>query len=67
TRACHIPHKYPRDALLCVEQAHDQPAPANIVKSTILGMLSLVAKIQNMPDVRSMQETLNSIRYEASS
>ncbi|KAI1359310.1 hypothetical protein F5Y08DRAFT_344830 [Xylaria arbuscula] len=57
-------NKYLRDALLCVEQAQDQPIPANIVKSTILGMLSLVAKIQSMPDVRSIQETLNIIRNE---
>ncbi|KAI0388463.1 hypothetical protein F5Y17DRAFT_463673 [Xylariaceae sp. FL0594] len=35
-------------------------------KSTILGMLSLVAKIQNIPDVRSMQEISNSIQYERS-
>ncbi|KAI3318589.1 hypothetical protein HD806DRAFT_526081 [Xylariaceae sp. AK1471] len=48
----------------CVEQAQDQPVPANLVKSMILRMVSLVAKPQNMPDVRSIQETLNMIRNE---
>ncbi|KAI3340358.1 hypothetical protein F4824DRAFT_487316 [Ustulina deusta] len=36
--------KYLQDALRCVEQAQDQPVPANLVKSVILGMVSLVAK-----------------------
>ncbi|KAI0163843.1 hypothetical protein GGR57DRAFT_267714 [Xylariaceae sp. FL1272] len=34
--------KYLRDTLTYVEQAQDQLVPANIVKSTFLGMLSLV-------------------------
>ncbi|KAI0388182.1 hypothetical protein F5Y17DRAFT_453852, partial [Xylariaceae sp. FL0594] len=49
-------NKYLPDALLCVQQANDQPVPANIVKSTILGMLSLVAKIQNMPDLQKERQ-----------
>ncbi|KAI0804889.1 hypothetical protein GGR55DRAFT_305475 [Xylaria sp. FL0064] len=53
-----------KDALRCVEQAQDQPIPANLVKSMILGMASLVAKTMSMPDVRSIQETLNIIQTE---
>ncbi|KAI1315997.1 hypothetical protein F5Y16DRAFT_414742 [Xylariaceae sp. FL0255] len=58
-------NKYLRDALLCVEEAQDRPVPANIVKSMILGVLSLVAKTQTMPDVRSIQDALNTIQLEA--
>ncbi|KAI1288565.1 hypothetical protein F5Y03DRAFT_401726 [Xylaria venustula] len=57
--------KYLQDAFRCVEQAQEQPIPANLVKSMILGMASLVAKTMNMPDVRSIQETLNIIQTEA--
>ncbi|KAI1358911.1 hypothetical protein F5Y08DRAFT_94231 [Xylaria arbuscula] len=56
--------KYLQDALRCVEQAQEQPIPANLVKSMILGMASLVAKTTNMPDVRSIKETLKIIQTE---
>ncbi|KAJ3569141.1 hypothetical protein NPX13_g6183 [Xylaria arbuscula] len=56
--------KYLQDALRCVEQAQDQPIPANLVKSMILGMASLVAKVINMADVRSISETLNIIQTQ---
>lgn len=57
--------RYLRDALKCVERAGDQPVPSNIVKSMILGITSLVTKIQNMPDVRVLHETLNLVQAEA--
>ncbi|KAJ3573300.1 hypothetical protein NPX13_g4753 [Xylaria arbuscula] len=57
--------RYLKDALDCVERAGDQPVPSNIVKSMILGITSLVTKIQNMPDVRILQEALNVVQAEA--
>jgi hypothetical protein len=57
--------RYLSDALDCVERAGDQPVPSNIVKSMILGITSLVTKIQNMPDVRVRHEALNVVQAEA--
>ncbi|KAI0831528.1 hypothetical protein F5Y06DRAFT_281512 [Hypoxylon sp. FL0890] len=57
--------RYLRDALDCVERAGDQPVPSNIVKLMILGITSLVTKIQNMPDVRVLYEAVNLVQAEA--
>ncbi|RYO78316.1 hypothetical protein DL764_010130 [Monosporascus ibericus] len=57
--------RYLRDALVCVERAGDQAVPTNIVKSMILGILSLVTKVQNMPDVQVLKEALDVTQAEA--
>lgn len=62
--AAHL-SKYLNDALTCVENAGDQPIPARIVKSMILSLRSLVTKVQHMPDVGTLNDSLQTVQAEA--
>uniref|UniRef100_A0A8H7NA94 CCHC-type domain-containing protein n=1 Tax=Bionectria ochroleuca TaxID=29856 RepID=A0A8H7NA94_BIOOC len=57
--------KYLRDALLSIEREKDRPVPPELAKIMIMGSLSLLVKLQNMPDFRTVHDALNLARTEA--
>jgi hypothetical protein len=57
--------KHLSEALCSMDQSRDQTVPATLVKAIIIGITSLVSKIQKMPDLRSTQDTLNIVQAEA--
>jgi hypothetical protein len=57
--------KYLSETLYSMNQSKNQTIPAILVKAIIIGITSLVSKIQKMPDLRLTQETLNIVQTEA--
>ncbi|KAH8902606.1 hypothetical protein BR93DRAFT_856230, partial [Coniochaeta sp. PMI_546] len=56
--------KYLRDALLCVKRAKDQPVPAELAKAMVLGTMSLIVKMQNIPDLNTVHDVLRLVQTE---
>lgn len=57
--------RYLREAPKSIDNAKEQPVPAFLVKITIMGMLSLILKQQNAPNVNKLHDTLTSIQINA--
>ncbi|KAG7419730.1 hypothetical protein Forpe1208_v003605 [Fusarium oxysporum f. sp. rapae] len=57
--------KYLKDTLLYIERAKDQPVPYDLAKTMAMGALSLVNKINNIPDVSTVHDALRMARTEA--
>ncbi|KAI8956692.1 hypothetical protein F5Y11DRAFT_361494 [Daldinia sp. FL1419] len=58
-------NKYLKEALLCIERSNDQPVPQELAKTMILGTLSLLIKLQNIPEISSIQATLQTAQTKA--
>lgn len=57
--------KYLRDALASMDSSSDRPVPPKQVKFVIHGMISLLAKIRNVPDLSTIHDSLKSMQTEA--
>jgi hypothetical protein len=57
--------KHLSEALCSMNQLRDQTVFAILVKAIIIGITSLVSKIQKMPDLRLTQDILNIIQVKA--
>ena len=59
--------KYLRDALACIDSSPNQSVPTNHIKFVLHGMVSLLAKIRNVPDLSSIHDSLRIMQEEARS
>jgi hypothetical protein len=57
--------KHLSETICGMDQSRDQTVPAALVRAMIIGITSLVSKIQKMPDLRSTQDTLDLVQAEA--
>lgn len=59
--------KYLRDALASMDSSPDQPIPPKPVKFVLNGMISLLAKVRNVPDLSTIQDSLKIMQTETKS
>ncbi|KAH6957494.1 hypothetical protein DER45DRAFT_569843 [Fusarium avenaceum] len=57
--------RYLKDTLLYIERAKDQPVPYDLARTMAIGALSLINKINNIPDVSTVHDALWMARSEA--
>lgn len=57
--------KYLRDALNCIDHSQDQAVPANLVRTMIMGTLTMISKTLRTPDLTTIHDTLTIMRTEA--
>jgi hypothetical protein len=57
--------KYLKDTLLYIERTKDQPVPYDLARTIAIGALSLINKINNIPDVSTIYNALRIARTEA--
>ncbi|KAK3109438.1 hypothetical protein LTR53_017312 [Teratosphaeriaceae sp. CCFEE 6253] len=57
--------KYLRDTLNCIDRSQDQPVPVDLVRLIIHGTISLIAKVQRVPDLSSIYDNLQVMQAQA--